>query len=52
MLTGKEVQALPTAQLWAIVRRNLPIGASAQLCLELTWAKAELRRRGCDTVGL
>ncbi len=43
------IVSLPTAGLWAILRSTSPL--SERFCNELTWAKAELRRRGEDMVG-
>jgi hypothetical protein len=43
-LTREQIQALTTRELWAIVRSTN--GMTERFANELTWAKAELRRRG------
>jgi hypothetical protein len=49
-MTPEAIQCLPTKTLWAIVRSTHPL--TERFCNELTWAKAELKRRGADMVGL
>lgn len=44
-----QIVALSTKQLWAILRSTNSM--TQRFANELTWAKAELRRRGADTVG-
>jgi hypothetical protein len=44
LMTREAIQNLPTAALWAIVRSTNSL--TERFCNELTWAKAELRRRG------
>lgn len=48
--TRDEIEALPTRSLWAILRA--PNKINELFCNQLTWAKAELRRRGFSPVGL
>lgn len=48
-MTKEQIQMLSDEALWAIVRSTHPL--TERFCNELTWAKAELRRRGHDTVG-
>lgn len=49
-MSKEQIITLPTKTLWAIVRSTNAM--TERFCNELTWAKAELRRRGCDTVGM
>lgn len=43
-LTKEQIVSLPTDRLWAIVRSTNSM--TERFCNELTWAKAELKRRG------
>lgn len=43
-MTKTEITALSTRQLWAILRSTNAM--TVRFANELTWAKAELRRRG------
>jgi hypothetical protein len=47
-MTKDHIVSLPTRQLWAILRSTNSM--SEKFCNELTWAKAELRRRGYQVV--
>ena len=43
-MTKDAIVSLPTETLWAILRSTSCM--TERFCNELTWAKAELRRRG------
>lgn len=43
-MTKEAIQSLETAKLWAILRSTNAM--TEKFANELTWAKAELRRRG------
>lgn len=47
-MTQDQIITLPTRDLWAIVRSTNVL--TERFCNELTWAKAELRRRGFAVV--
>jgi hypothetical protein len=48
-MTREQIQALPTRALWAIVRSTHAM--SERFANQLTWAKAELMRRGFTVAG-
>lgn len=43
-MTKEQIISLETCSLWAILRSTSAM--TERFCNELTWAKAELRRRG------
>jgi hypothetical protein len=43
-MTREQIISLPTAELWSILRSTRAL--TERFCNELTWAKAELSRRG------
>lgn len=43
-MAKEAITSLPTKSLWAILRSTNSL--TERFCNELTWAKAELRRRG------
>lgn len=47
-MTREEINALPTHQLWSILKSTNAL--TEKFANELTWAKAELRRRGFAVV--
>jgi len=48
-MTREQILCLPNRDLWAIVRSTSP--ATERFANELTWAKAELMRRGFYIAG-
>jgi hypothetical protein len=47
-MSREQISSLPTRSLWAILRSTNAL--TEKFCNELTWAKAELRRRGYQVV--
>jgi hypothetical protein len=48
-MTREQIETLPTPDLWAILRSTNPL--TERFANELTWAKAELMRRGFYIAG-